>query len=367
MRQPTIKDVARQAGVDPSTVSRVLNDRLRTRIAPQTMERIRQAARELNYTPHASARALVARRTQTIGFVCFEISDPYQAELAQAAQELLEAHGYHLIVCSANRQSANEALYTRLLGESRVDGILVVASTGASRLLARQWQHRGAVIVAAGPPLLPETSDVFTACVAHDNFRGGGAVGAHLAALGHTRIGYTVGGGLSSHTSALRLDGLRDGLAAAGMAADLCLSSPIVNTFEGGYHAARELLERRPDLTALFAYNDRVALGALLALSRAGRRVPADVSVVGYQDLPFAAYNVPPLTTVRIPVQRIAELATSLLLRALAGEEIRPREVMIHPELVVRETTAPPPDAPQPRAVASTSSGSSSSSQEVSS
>ena len=104
----------------------------------------------------------------------------------------------------------------------------------------------------------------------------------------------------------------------------------------------RRLIEDHPDLTALFAYNDRVALGALVALWRAGRRVPEDVSVVGYQDLPFAAYQIPPLTTVRIPIPRIAELATGLLFQALAGEETPEREVMVRPELVIRESTAPP-------------------------
>jgi LacI family transcriptional regulator len=197
-------------------------------------------------------------------------------------------------------------------------------------------------VVAAGPPLLGESSDVFTAAVTHDNVAGGFAVGCHLGALGHARVGYTAVGGVARNHSALRLQGLRAGLAANGVRDPVLLVDPVENTSAGGYCAVTSLLERYPDLTAIFAHNDRLALAALQVLWTKGRRAPEDVSVVGYQDLPMATYAVPPLTTVRIPVERIAERATELLFQALAGKEIQERAVVIQPELVVRRSTAPP-------------------------
>lgn len=338
-RRVTIKDVASRAGVSFSAVSKILRGGSEFRFNEETRRRVLAAARELEYSPHAAARALAARRTQTIGFLCFELSDPYQATLAQAVQGLLEKRGYHLVVCSANRESEREAAYTRWLSESRVDGILVVASTGASQMVAQELKDRRAIIVAAGPSLLPETSDVFTASVAHDNLHGGRLIGQHLGELGHRRVGFTAPGGLSRHTSSLRLQGLRQGLAACGVHDEVRLVDAADNTFEGGLRATRLLLEQCPDITAIFAYNDRVALGALQALWRAGRRVPEEIAVVGYQDLPFASYTVPPLTTARIPVPQIAEIATGLLFHALDGEEIEERQVTVRPELIVREST----------------------------
>jgi LacI family transcriptional regulator len=343
MGAPTIKDVARQAGVDPSTVSRVLNNRLRKPVLPTTAERIRQAARELGYAPHASARALVLRRTHTIGLICFEISDPYFSALAQAVQSRLEAQGYLLIVCSANSQGEREAAYARLLSESRVDGVLVAGTTGVSpRVMRDLMKERSIPIVAAGPPLLPESSEVLTACAAHDHLRGGFLVGHHLGTLGHQRVGQTAVSGVSGHHGTLRLQGLQAGLAASGVRETVRLVDPVENTFEGGFHATRQLLAENPDLTAIFGHNDRMALGAIHALWELGRRVPESVSVVGYQDLPMAAHTLPPLTTVRIPVEQIACQATELLLQALTGAAIAEREVVIQPELVLRQSTAPP-------------------------
>jgi LacI family transcriptional regulator len=342
LRQPTIKDVARRAGVDPSTVSRVLNDRMHMPISAATIGRIKQAARDLQYTPHAAARALVARRTQTIGLVSMELNHPSHAEIVQVVQGLVENRGYHLLVCSSGRQDEKEARYVRLLNESRVDGILILASMGACQTIAGELARGGAPIVAVGPPLLPEVRDVFTACVAHDNRQVGWTIGHHLGTLGHRRVGYTAAGGWSGSASRLRLQGLQSGLAACGVQEGVRLVELVESDFEGGARAAAELLERHPEVTAFVAFNDSVAAGALQVFWRRGRRVPEEISVVGYHDLSLAAYTIPPLTTMRVPRGRIAQLATDLLFQALAGEPIVEREVLFQPELVIRESTAPP-------------------------
>jgi LacI family transcriptional regulator len=344
MRPPTIKDVARRAGVSHATVSRVLNNSLSVPIAPATAERIKHAARELNYAPNAGARALALRRTQTIGFICLELRNPFYSALAQAVQARIEAQGYLLIVCSAHREEEKVALYTRLLCESRVDGVLVVGSPEVTERLVRPLRNRQSIpIVATGPPLLPEATDIFTAGVIPDNEGGGFAIGRHLARLGHRRIGSYLAIGDNAHdNSRLRLAGLRAGLAACGVREEVRLVEPVANSLEGGYQAASALLDRYPDLTAIAAYNDDLALAALRALGQRGLRVPEDVSVVGFSDRPISAYTFPALTTVRIPAERIAAAATDLLFQAMAGKPIAQPRVVVGAELVVRESTGPP-------------------------
>jgi LacI family transcriptional regulator len=342
LRQATIKDVAEHAGVHPSTVSRVLNNRRRMPISPETVARIKQAARDLNYTPHAAARALVGGRTQTIGLIWFELTDPSQAALAQDVQAQVEARGYHLIVSSIDRDGKGDSSYSRLINENRVDGILVIASTSLSPLVTQQLKSKSAVIVAAGPPPLPEATDVLTAWVTHDNRHGGRLLGAHLGALGHRHVGYIGASAVASHVSALRLQGLREGLLAGGAPATVYEIDAAENSFPAGRRAAARLLERHPDVTAVFAYNDRMAMAALQTFWRRGLRVPEQISVVGYGDLELADYTIPPLTTVDVPRQRIAERATDLLFRALAKEEIAVEGVVVEPELVVRGSTAAP-------------------------
>lgn len=341
-RQATLKDVAERAGVHPSTVSRVLNDRRRMPISPETVARIKDAARELDYVPHAAARALVGRRTQTIGLIWFELTDPAQAALAQSVQGLVEAQGYHLIVSSLNSHGRPDLNYTRLVTEGRADALLVIASTSLSPLIAQQLRSKNALIVGAGPPPLPEACAVLTAWVTHDNLAGARMLGRHLGELGHRQVGYLGPGTLARRVGTLRQQGLESGLQAVDAAAVVHAFDAGDTTFEAGSRAAPALLERVPELTALFAYNDRMAMGAMQALWRLGRRVPDAISVAGYQDLDLAEYTIPPLTTVRVPRQRIAEQAVALLFRALDGEELPQRELVVPTELVVRASTAPP-------------------------
>lgn len=344
MRQTTIKDVAQRAGVSPSTVSRLLNDRLPIPISPKVRERILQAVRELNYAPHASARALVLRCTQTIGLIVYDITHPFYGALVQEVQSRLEERGYHLILCSANLQSAGEAHYTRLVTESRADGILLMGSTGTNPVIAQQLRSQANLPIIGVLPLLRlEMKEVYTAWVEQDSRRGGFLVGQHLGQLGHERVGYLAAGGFCHYHSGLRLEGLQEGLAACGVSEAVRLVEPMEHTTEGGRRATLAMLEQHPEVTAIFAYSDRMALGALQALWERGRRVPEEVAVVGYLDAPFAPYTIPPLTTVRVSVEQVAQVATELLFGALGGKEPAQKEVMLAPELVVRQSTAPPP------------------------
>lgn len=339
----TIADLAREAGVSKATVSLVLNDR-RTKvpISKATKQRVLQVAETLGYSPNAAARALSTRRTNTVGFICHDITDPLMSMLAREVQSALEPHGYTLLLCSAARELEKASLYARLLQEKRVDGIIVAGGI-ASDLQgdAGRFQSAGVPLIAAG--MLVEDDGNYTAYAMNDHIEGGRQVGRHLASLGHRHVGFLAARGISFKTSERRLQGLREGLAESGIAvAEDDVEWGEANTAEEGAAAARRLLARAPALTALFAYNDWMALGAMQAAAEAGRRIPADLSLAGYGDLPYSPYTVPPLTTVHTPMDEVGQIAVEMLIHLLQKEPLSSHRVMVRPTLLPRDSTAAP-------------------------
>ena len=330
VRSPAMTDVAKLAGVSHQTVSRVLNDHPNVR--EQTRLRVRAAIAELGYRPNRAARALVTGRSQLLGIVAQNSTLYGPASLLAAFEQAAAEAGFAVSVGSVgrlDRESIAGAVERHL--DQRVAGLVVIAPV-ASADEALQEMHVGVPLVTIdGNPRRPH------ALVTVDQAAGARAATEHLLAAGHATV-WHVSGPHDWYDAAWRIEGWRSALQAAG--AEVPPLVPADWSAASGY-AAGQMLARMPEVTAVFTANDHQALGLLRALSERGRRVPQDVSVVGFDDVPEAAYYIPPLTTIRPDFAAVARAGLELLLRQISGEA-DPARVTIAPTLVRRESVATP-------------------------
>lgn len=330
--RPTIYDVARLAGVSTATVSRALNGT--GQIAPGTRATIEAAVEQLGYRPNSIARSLVTKSTQTIALLLPDISNPFYAALVSGIQHSVLSRDHTMLLCTTEGDPEREEQYLRLLRAKQVDGALVDGLVLPPDRIAR--------FVRDGFPIVCLDRDIDSnsiPLVQVDNRLGGRLAAEHLVALGHTRIAHVTGAS-ALRISEDRLEGYRGALLDAGIEPDPGLVAEGRFTEEGGFEAARSLLAASPDLTAIFAANDLSALGVLNAIAESGRRVPDDVSIVGFDDLRLSAFTSPPLTTVKQPADEIARLATEILIGLTRGEQVRQMRHLLEPSLVVRSSTA---------------------------
>jgi DNA-binding LacI/PurR family transcriptional regulator len=338
----TIKDIAKLAGVSHATVSRVLNNS--AKIKPETRERILKIVRELNFSRNVSARSLSSGRKFTIGMLI--LYDPFErrypaeflpAVLAGMTTEL-NAHGYNLTLFFDQIQDQRDQVPSRRLSRNHMDGLFVLS-------LEREAAIAHKVAPVAVPVVLvnQRIEGLQLSSVIADDEAGGYAATTHLLALGHTRIGFVEG--VPHHGSNIdRKAGYQRALREWGLSPDPGLDRVGLYEEDGGYRAATELLDAHPDLTAIFSANDIMAVGVYRAIKERGRRIPQDLSVVGYDDTVFAPVTEPPLTSVRKPRTRMGRTAASMMLTAIeAGDDKAERqEVVLPTELVVRQSTAAP-------------------------
>jgi len=332
--RPTIYDVARLAGVSTATVSRALNGT--GKIAPATREAIDAAVAQLGYSPNTIARSLVTNSTQTIALLLPDIANPFYAALVGGIQDSALSHDHTMLLCTTEGDPEREEQYLNLLRAKRVDGALVDGLVLPSDRIAR--------FVKDGFPIVCLDRDIDSRSiplVQVDNHMGGFLATEHLLSLGHKRIAH-VGGATAMRISDERRDGYFEAHANAGLLPDPALLAAGSFTEEGGYRAARALLDSSVRFTAVFAANDLSALGVVTAVAESGRRVPEDVSVVGFDDIRLAAYTSPPLTTIRQPAAEIARLATELLMGLTQGKQVEVKRHLLEPELVVRRSSGPP-------------------------
>jgi DNA-binding LacI/PurR family transcriptional regulator len=338
-RPPGMADVARLAGVSHQTVSRVINDS--ERVAPHTRDRVREAMRLLDYRPNSVARALVTGRSRTVGVIGFNTTLFGPATTLFGIERSAHAADYLTSVVSMpelNRHSV--LLAVERLRRHNVEGVLALASETTA-------------IAALGPisgelPLVALEAEPIEGVptVAIDQYGGAFLATQHLLELGHRAIAH-IAGPVGSLEAKLRLDAFRDALSAAG-----CSPPPPVFgdwSPRSGYKLAARFASD-PDLTAIFVANDQMALGALHALQEAGRRVPRDVSIVGFDGIPEGAFLTPPLTTIRQDFIEIGRLGFELLRRRIEDGEGPASHQVIASELVIRASTAPPPGARRSRA-----------------
>jgi len=327
----TLADIARRAGVSTSTVSHVING---TRfVSPALQERVLVAMNELGYRRNAVARSLRQRRTMAIGLVIPDGSNPFFAEIARGIEDVCFQQGYRIIICNSDEDYQKEAEYLDALLERRVDGVIaIVTRSAADNLLTFKDYGLPIVVVDRDVP------DVQADSVLVDNRRGGYLAGEHLASQGYRRIGVIIGP-LDRKPQVDRLQGFRDGLQASGLTLDPALIAHADFQYEGGRQALFSLLERAPDIDAVFAGNDRMAIGAMRGAWERGHRVPDDLAVVGFDDILAAAYTVPALTTIAQPKYEMGQRAAETLLRRLQNPDLPLVHLVLQPSLVVRESS----------------------------
>jgi LacI family transcriptional regulator, galactose operon repressor len=332
----TIHEVAKAAGVSIATVSRALNGT--GRVSEVTRSRVLQIARELGYQPNDVARSLLAKTTRTIAVVVPDIADPFFPELIKGIETVARDRGHLVLLCGGADDEASAWHDLAALRRRQVDGVILAGV----RLAAERLQA-----VTAGLPVVTVDREVGPAgaSVVQSDHRAGAAVATgHLLDLGHRRIAHLAGPpGLN--VAEARRAGYADALTDAGVDVDTALVVAGGFLERDGYDGARELVGRGVDFTAVFAAGDLAAIGALAALEEHGLRVPADISVVGFDDIQPARYVRPRLTTMRRHIGQLGARAAELLLYQLPGAGTVPVLHETMPvELVVRESTAPPAD-----------------------
>jgi len=328
----TIKDVAREANVSVATVSRALNGH--DNVAEPVRQLVLEVARRLRYTPHAAARSLSSRSTQTVGVVLPDLYGEFFSELMRGIDGIASAHRRHLLVSSFHGEPQQQGSVLQAM-RGRVDGLLVLSpyAGDASALLDQLPADIPTVLI--NTPITDGSHPVFSI----DDHAGALAMTGHLLAQGYRSIAF-IGGPERNHDARERLRGFRDALAAAPQTIE---SIELPGAFDeaSGYEAGRALLARPRLPEAVFAANDMMALGCLYAFQQAGVRVPDQVALAGYDDIPLARFVHPSLTTMQVSIAGLGEQAMSHLLQRIRepGSQQTPG-LMLVPSLVVRDSTA---------------------------
>lgn len=326
---PTIRDVAREAGVSPSTVSRVLNG-----TAPVKEDKRRNvllAISKLHYHPNGIARSLRRKKTNALGLVVPDITNPFFAEAAKGVEEIARMYNYIVILCNSENDPRRERTYLEVLKEKRVDGIILVTAGGRGLLAARILKEIPIVVMDRSLPRL-QVDTVVT-----DNVAGAYEAAKHLVTMGHRRIGI-IAGPYSLAPARDRLEGYRKAFLEERIAWNPALVRQSSFTIMGGYEAMKELLNIRPRPTAVLASNDMMALGALRAIQEAHLRIPEDIAIIGYDDITVASLVNPQLTTVAQPTRAMGQMSVKMLLKRVHGDSSPARVVTLKPTLIVRES-----------------------------
>lgn len=341
--KPTLKEVARHLGLSTATISLVLNQSPGSQAIPaETQRRVFDAARELGYRPNYIARSLRNSRSNSIGVLVPELNEPYAAEVLSGIESHLLDAGYHYLVTSHRRLSERlQENELELFAHRAVDGVIRVGT---------EAEHPSSLptVVISGHN---EVEGVVNVVIDHD--RAARVALGHLQELGHVKVALFEGEEGSADAkerlrtvlaaanelgieipqeNVVQLSGETDGESGAGVLED---------PYAAGLRSGEELLARGAEFTALFAFNDTSAIGAIRAFLDAGLDVPKDVSVVGFDDIQIASYHQPRLTTVRQPLREMGRAAAELLLSRLGGDEVEGGEIVFAPELIVRDSTAP--------------------------
>lgn len=341
MDRPTQVDVAKRAGVSRATVSYVLNGQTEGRvpISEETQQRVLDAIEELGYEPDARAQALRSGSTKTIALIIPDLRNPHFCEYATGIEEAARAAGYHLLLSSTTLNDEYAVDIFKDLARRRFDGLIIASSF---ILESNEAQETLARIRKRGLPIVELSENYGIDTAAADYYEATKEVMSHLLSLGHRRFGLI--NGFGGHELAEdRLQPYRESLHAAGIPVDAALIVECGPTIEDGYQAAKKLLELPSRPTAVIAINDVLAFGALRAAWDLGLRVPQDLSLVGYDNIPMANYLFPRLTTVTKNAYTLGQKAFEILMKRMENPEL-PRQI-VHgsAKLIIRESTGPAP------------------------
>lgn len=334
----TINEVARVAGVSKATVSRVINSRP---VSEESRRRVVEAIRRLDFQPNAQARGLPLGRSRMVGVIIPVIANLFFARIIHGIEEVLSEQGYAMVLMSTNHEPDRELALVRAVTQRRVDGVLLITPRQTDDRTLDQY------IVQSGSHLVlidAESHSGDVSSVVVDNRSGGRMATQHLLDLGHRRIAAITGRPDAPETQE-RLEGYRAALAEARVPSRPEWIATGDYSPESGAAAAERLLALPPDLrpTAIFAFNDLMAEAVLSVLEEKGVRVPGDISVVGYDDLVVASLSRPRLTSVHQPLEQLGRIGARKLLKVISGEEPEPLRIVLPVQLVIRESSGPPP------------------------
>lgn len=339
----TIRDVAKLAGVAPITVSRVLNNS--GYVKPATRARVEQAAAELHYVPNMLASSFRSNRTNTLALVLTDITNPFWTTVARGVEDVASAEGYSVFFCNTDENEAKQAQYLAALLRRRVDGVLLVPASSSGDAVRTLQRQQVDVVV-----LDRRVDDVEVDTVRGDSFNGAYELVCHLTALGHRTIAL-LSGPRELSVSRERAAGYEQALRARGLTFDPSLIRSGAFTVEGGAAMMEEILAERPDVTAIFAANNFIAAGALRALRSVGKRVPDEISVVVFDDLPAALVADPWLTVAAQPAYELGRTAAQRLVQRINAEaELACEDIVLPGKIIVRTSTQSPHAQAQPAA-----------------
>ena len=328
MSSPTSRDVAERAGVSIATVSRVLN--ASPHVRPGVRRQVLRVVKQLNYQPNRTAQRLRAKQSKVIGLIISDIQNPFFTSVVRGIEDVAYAHGYSLVLCNSDEDTEKEKLYIAVMRAEAVAGVILTSTTESNPHVADLLAHHIPVI-AMDRRIKNHKLD--SVCVS--NAQGAFAAVSHLIELGHRRIGF-IGMPLTRTPGKERLAGYENALREYGLPRSrqlICLANA---KQQGGHNAALELLKRQPNLTALFAANNLMTLGALDALCERALKIPDDISVVGFDDMPWAALLHPSLTAVAQPTYELGQKAAELLLARLQNPDKPTANVQLATTLIVR-------------------------------
>ncbi|MFN2109533.1 MAG: LacI family DNA-binding transcriptional regulator [Anaerolineae bacterium] len=327
-KRVTIQDVAEAAGVSRQTVSRAINNR--GEIRPETRAEILRIATEMDYRPSSIARGLATQRTGTLGLIVPDVANPFFAEVALGAEHEAYAAGYNVFLCNTNEDPEREIAVLRSLEDKRVDGVILCSSRIEDDTLRESLSHHTCVVLVNRRL----NGDDF-GCVIIDDEKGGHDITWHLLNTEHRAIGF-LSGPPASRSGQKRMMGYRTAMTEAGIAYDPEWMQPCSPSVEGGHEVAKALLKNHPEITALFCYNDLVAIGALQASQDLELAIPDALAIVGFDDIPLAALVTPPLTTCHVSRYEMGAQAMNMLLERVNGCTTECQQVLLQPELVIR-------------------------------
>ncbi len=323
----TLRDVAGKAGVSVKTVSRVINNQ--GEISDSTRLHVLGVINELGYKPNTLARSLVSGKSSTVALIIPQITDPFFPEVMLGVEAVARAHGYNVFLCNTDDDPQQELKYVDILAGKRVDGIILCGSRlNAQQLSEVARQHRVSILTSRNPQ--------GSAVISIPGEEGLFAMTSHLIGLGHRQIGHI---GWWTVDEQERLQGYKHALTENNLLADDHWVVRLQQvSIDSGYEAAKKLLRQAPEITGLTCYNDLVAIGVLRACAELGLRVPDDLAVVGFDDIPLASLVTPALTTMHVPRYRLGEMVMELLLRVIAADGELEERLKVEVNLVVRDS-----------------------------
>ena len=327
---PTIKDVANLAGVHPSTVSRVINDN--SRISEKTKNKVLLIIKKLGYTPNAIARGLKTKRTQTLGMLIPDITNPFFAELARGVEDAANKNNFNVILCNTDDKLKKERTYLEILRGKRVDGLILgTAHIRDKSILELEKKKFPYILVSRNIEGLDKN------CVIVDDVAGGIMVTEYLIKLGHRRIAH-ITGPLKTRSALNRLKGYKLALKKYEIEYRDELVGEGDFRIKGGYQVMKRFLKLAEPPTAIFAANDLLALGAIQVILKKKYHIPEDFCIIGFDDIRLASFVYPPLTTVSQPMLEMGALAVKMLLKIIEEEEFNQKKEILEPKLIIRES-----------------------------